>query len=134
VEHAHSWAQYVIYAPYIQRIINYKTDMEFVYDGKHGAYQPHIVWAPTVHPPSPPTAAAAGTSAATQDSLPARSHAPPTLRHAPPTLRHAPLATPESSRAVTRRGKKQNILVKGLKTPFLCAAQTTLLTTSLTSI
>jgi hypothetical protein len=34
---------YVIYAPYIQRIINYKTDIEFVYDGKHGAYQPHII-------------------------------------------------------------------------------------------
>jgi hypothetical protein len=50
-------AQYVIYASYIQRIINYKTDMEFVYDGKHGAYQPHIVWAPAVPPPSPPVAA-----------------------------------------------------------------------------
>jgi hypothetical protein len=36
-------AQYVIYAPYIQRIINYKTDMEFGYDGKDGAYLPHIV-------------------------------------------------------------------------------------------
>jgi hypothetical protein len=34
---------YVIYAPYIQRIINYKTDIEFIYDGKHGAYQPHII-------------------------------------------------------------------------------------------
>jgi hypothetical protein len=31
-------AQYVTYALYIQRIINYKTDMEFRYDGKHGAY------------------------------------------------------------------------------------------------
>jgi hypothetical protein len=30
--------QYAIYAPYIQRIINYKTDIEFVYDGKHGPY------------------------------------------------------------------------------------------------
>jgi hypothetical protein len=30
--------QYVIYAPYIQRIINYKTEMDFGYDGKHGAY------------------------------------------------------------------------------------------------
>jgi hypothetical protein len=37
---------YVIYAPYIKRIINFKTDMEFGYDGKHGAYQPHVVWAP----------------------------------------------------------------------------------------
>jgi hypothetical protein len=31
-------AQYVIYAPYIQRIINFKTEMQFGYDGKHGAY------------------------------------------------------------------------------------------------
>jgi hypothetical protein len=31
-------AQYVIYAPYIQIIINIKTEMEFGYDGKHGAY------------------------------------------------------------------------------------------------
>jgi hypothetical protein len=29
---------YVIYASFIQWIINYKTDMEFGYDGKHGAY------------------------------------------------------------------------------------------------
>jgi hypothetical protein len=31
-------AQYVIYAPYIQRIINYKIEMKFGYDGKHGAH------------------------------------------------------------------------------------------------
>jgi hypothetical protein len=30
--------QYAIYAPYIQRIFNYKMNMEFGYDGKHGAY------------------------------------------------------------------------------------------------
>jgi hypothetical protein len=29
---------YVIYALYIHRIINFKTNMEFVYDGKHGVY------------------------------------------------------------------------------------------------
>jgi hypothetical protein len=29
---------YVVYASYIQRIINYKADTEFGYDGKHGAY------------------------------------------------------------------------------------------------
>jgi hypothetical protein len=29
---------YAIYAPFIQRINNYKTDMEFGYDGHHGAY------------------------------------------------------------------------------------------------
>jgi hypothetical protein len=34
---------YAIYASFIQWIINYKTDMEFGYDGKHGAYQPHII-------------------------------------------------------------------------------------------
>jgi hypothetical protein len=45
-------AQYVIYAPYIQRIINYKIEMEFGYDGKHGAHQPHIVRAPAIPPPS----------------------------------------------------------------------------------
>jgi hypothetical protein len=38
-------SQYVIHAPYIQRIINFKTGMEFGYDGKHAAYQPHIVMA-----------------------------------------------------------------------------------------
>jgi hypothetical protein len=31
-------AQYVIYAPYIHCIINYKTEIEFGYNGKHGAY------------------------------------------------------------------------------------------------
>jgi hypothetical protein len=51
--------QYVIYAPYIQRIINFKTEMEFGYDGKHGAYQPHVVRAIVVPPPSPLAAAAA---------------------------------------------------------------------------
>jgi hypothetical protein len=30
-------SSYVIYAPYIQKIINSKTDMEFQYDGDHGA-------------------------------------------------------------------------------------------------
>jgi hypothetical protein len=42
--------QYAIYAPYIQRIINLKTDMEFHYDGKHGPYHPHLVWAPAIPP------------------------------------------------------------------------------------
>jgi hypothetical protein len=91
--------QYAIYAPYIQRIINYKTDIEFVYDGKHGPYQPHLVRAPIA--PPPPAAAAAGTSVAAPASLPASCH--------------APSAAPESSCAATRRGKKQNILIKGLQ-------------------
>jgi hypothetical protein len=106
-------AQCVIYAPYIQRIINYKTEMEFGYDDKHGAYQPHIVRTPTVPPPSPPAAAAAGTSIVAHGSPPAAS---PVRAHAPPTYRHAPSVAPESSRAATHQGKKQNILVKGLKT------------------
>jgi hypothetical protein len=101
-------AQYVIYAPYIQMIINYKTDMEFVYDGKHVAYQPHIVRTPAVPPASQPTAAAMGTSVIAQNS-------PPAHAHAPPPRRHAPLDALESSRAATHQDKKPNILVKGLK-------------------
>jgi hypothetical protein len=88
---------YVIYAPFIQRIINYNTDMEFVYDGKHGSYQAHVVWGPAV-PPSP--TAAAGTSAVALDSP--STHAP----SPPAASRPAPSATPESSRATTHRGKK----------------------------
>jgi hypothetical protein len=108
-------AQYVIYAPYIQRIINYNTNMEFGYDGKHGAYQPHIVRAPIVPPPSPPAAATAGTSAAAHGSPPAAS---PAHACAPPARSHAPSAVPDSSRAATHQSKKQNILIKGLKTPI----------------
>jgi hypothetical protein len=80
-------AQYVIYAPYIQRIINYKTKLEFGYDGKHGAYQPHIVRAPVVPPPSPPVATAAGTSTAAHGSPPTAS---PAGARAPPASGHAP--------------------------------------------
>jgi hypothetical protein len=105
-------AQYMIYAPYIQRIVNFKTKMEFGYDGKHGAYQPHIVRAPTI-PPSPPTVAIVGTFAAAHGSSPVAS---PAGARAPPASGHAPSATPKSSKVVTHRGKKQNILVKGLKT------------------
>jgi hypothetical protein len=67
---------YVIYAPYIQMIINYNTDMEFGYDGKHGAYQPHIVRGPVV-PPPPLTAATVGTPTATPNSPPVRAPSPP---------------------------------------------------------
>jgi hypothetical protein len=102
---------YVIYAPYIQRIINYKTGMEFVYDGKHGAYQPLVIRG-HVDPPAPPAAAAVGTSVAGPASPPAHAPSPPPVR------RPTPSAAPESSRAATHRGKKQNILVKGLKTLF----------------
>jgi hypothetical protein len=90
---------YVIYAPYIQRIINYKTNMEFVYDENHGAYQPHVIRGP-VDPPPPPAAAAAGTLAAAPASPPARAPSPP------PTSRPALSAAPESSQAATRHGKK----------------------------
>jgi hypothetical protein len=82
--------------------------MEFGYDGNDGAYQPHVVRRPAV-PPPPPTVAAAGTSAAAPVS-PARAPSPPVAS------RRAPSAAPESSHAATHRGKKQNILVKGLKT------------------
>jgi hypothetical protein len=100
---------YVIYALYIQRIINYKTDMQFVYDGKHGAYHPHVIRGP-VDPPPPPAATVVGTLAIAPTSPPARAPSPP------PASRPAPSVAPESSRAASRRGKKQNILVKGLKT------------------
>jgi hypothetical protein len=60
---------YVIHAPYIQRIINSKTDIEFGYDGKHGAYQPRIVRGPAV-PPPPPAVDPAGTLAAAPTSPP----------------------------------------------------------------
>jgi hypothetical protein len=72
---------------------------EFGYDGKHGAYQPHIVRGHVV-PPPPPAADPVGTSATTPASPPV----------------HAPSAALESSRDVARRGKKQNVLVRGLKT------------------
>jgi hypothetical protein len=100
---------YVIYAPYIQRIINYKADMEIGYAGKHIAYQPHIVQGPAV-PHPPPTAATMGTSTAAPTSSPAHAHSPPAAR------RHAPSAAPKSSRAATHRGKKQNILISDLET------------------
>jgi hypothetical protein len=90
---------YVIYARFIQRIINYKTDMDFGYDGKHGACQPHIVRGPVV-PPPPPATDPAGTSAAAPAS---------------PLVR-APSAALESSHAIARRGKKQNVLIRGLMT------------------
>jgi hypothetical protein len=60
-------------------------------------------------PPPPPAAAVVRTSSAALASPP--THAPP-----PPVSRPTPLAAPKSSRAATRRDKKQNILVKGLKT------------------
>jgi hypothetical protein len=88
----------VIYAPYIQKIINYKADTEFGYDGKHEAYQPHIVRRPAI-PPPPPTAATAGTSVAAPASSPAHAPSPPAVR------RLALLAAHESSHAATHRDK-----------------------------
>jgi hypothetical protein len=94
--------------------------MEFGYDGKHGAYQPHVVRGPVVAPP-PPAATAPGTSAASPAS-PARAPSPPAAS------RPAPSATPESSRAATHRGKKKNILVKGLRTLIsMCRSNNTLI-------
>jgi hypothetical protein len=85
------------------------TTRLFGYDGKHRAYQPHIVRGPTV-PPPPPAAAATGTSAAALASPLAGASSPPAAS------RPAPSAAPESSHAATHRSKKQIILVKGLKT------------------
>jgi hypothetical protein len=76
---------YAIYAPFIQWIINYKTDMEFGYDGKHGPYQPHAIWGPIPLPP-PPAVDPMGASAAAPASPPAREPSP----------------APESSRATAR--------------------------------
>jgi hypothetical protein len=102
--------QCAIYAPYIQKIINYKTYIEFGYDGKHGSYQPHLVRALA----APPPPATAGTSVAAP--------APPPASH--PT----PSAAPESSHAATSKGKKQNILIKGLKTLIsMCRSNDTLI-------
>jgi hypothetical protein len=53
----------------------------------------------------------AGTSVASPASHPARAPSTP-----PDASRPAPLAAPELSRAATHCGKKQNILVKGLRT------------------
>jgi hypothetical protein len=101
---------YVIYAPYIQRIINYKTDIEFIYDEKYGAYQPHVIQG-LVDPP-PPAAAIVGISVAAPASPPAR----------------APSAASELSHAATCRGKKQNILIKGLNTLIsMCRSNDTLI-------
>jgi hypothetical protein len=58
--------------------------MEFGYDGKHGAYQPHVVWGPVV-PPPPPAANPVGTSVVALASPPI----------------HVPSAAPESSCAAT---------------------------------
>jgi hypothetical protein len=63
-----------------------------------------------VDPPPPSATAAMGASAVAPASPPARAPSPP------PVSRPAPSAAPESSRVATRHGKKQNILVKGLKT------------------
>jgi hypothetical protein len=76
--------------------------MEFGYDGRHGPYQPHLVRAPVSPPPLAVVAATVGTSVVASASPLAR--------------RPAPSAAPESSRVTTHIGKKQNILIKGLKT------------------
>jgi hypothetical protein len=64
--------------------------MDFGYDGKHGAYQPHIIRALPV-PPPPPATMAAGIVAVAHDS--------PLVGacSSPAASRHAPSATPASS-------------------------------------
>jgi hypothetical protein len=51
-------SSYVIYAPYIQKIINSKMDMEFQYDGEHGAYMPQLAQTPHTSPPAVATSRA----------------------------------------------------------------------------
>jgi hypothetical protein len=115
---------FVIYAPHIQRIINYKADMEFGYDGKHEVYQPHVVQGPAV-PPPPSAAATTGTSDVAPASSPAPAPSPPVAR------RPAPSAAPESSCAATHQGKKQNILVSSVKTLIsMCRSNNTLIRVS----
>jgi hypothetical protein len=70
-------------------------DMEFGYDGKYGAYQPHIIRGPVVPPPPLAAATATGPSATSPASPPVR----------------APSIAPVPSHAAARRGKKQNVLV-----------------------
>jgi hypothetical protein len=100
-------SSYVIYALYIQKIINTKIDMEFQYDGDHGPYHPQPIRTPHTSPPAVAT---------------------PVGARVPPASGHAPSSTLESSRAATRQGKKQNILLKGLKTLIsMCRSNDTLI-------
>jgi hypothetical protein len=89
LKHASS---YMIYASYIQKIIKYKTDMEFEYDGDHSVYSPQLVRTPHTSPSAASTLAAAATA-----STPAHDH---------PVTWHVPVYVPESSRAASHRGKK----------------------------
>jgi hypothetical protein len=68
--------------------------MEFEYDGVHGPYHPQLVRTPHA---SPATAS-------------------PARAHVPLASGRAPSSAPESSRATTHQGKKQNVFLKGLKT------------------
>jgi hypothetical protein len=72
--------------------------MEFGYDVKHGAYQPHIVRAPTVPTPSPPATAAG----------------PSTTSHGYHPIVHVSPSAPETSRVAIHQDKHGNIFIKGL--------------------
>jgi hypothetical protein len=103
-------SSYVIYAPYIQKIINSNTNMEFEYDGDHGPYQPQLIRAPHLSSPLA-TAAAAPTSA-----------------RDPPASGRAPSSALESSIVATHCGKKPNIILMGLKTLIsMCKSNDTLI-------
>jgi hypothetical protein len=123
-------AQYVICAPYIQRTINFKTEMEFEYDGKLGACQPHIVRAPAVPHPSPPAVAAMGPSAV--------AHGSPLLLLLPMhmllllvgmhlQLLLSPLELPLIG------ARRRTFLLRSSRLSSLCAARTTPLSVSLIS-
>jgi hypothetical protein len=94
-------SSYVISAPYIQKIINYKTHMEFEYDGDHSVYLPQLVQTPHTSPSATPSPAAAATATT---SAPA---------HDPPIIGHVPISTPESSRDASCRSKKPKYSCQG---------------------
>jgi hypothetical protein len=96
----------VVYAPYIQKMINVVTGMEFGYDEIHAPYTPKL--------PTPPSSAAQSPSTSTESPA---SQASPPAQDIPVTS-----DMPSSSRARPR--KKGNALVRGLKAIFSMCSNT----------
>jgi hypothetical protein len=123
-------AQYVTCAPDIQRIINFKTEMEFGYDGKHGIYQPCNVRAPII-PPPPPAATVVGPCIA--------AHGPPPILLLLPMhillllvgMHLQLLLSPPELPLI--RARSRTFLSKASKPSSLCAAPTIPLSASLIS-
>jgi hypothetical protein len=104
---------YVIYAPYVQKIINYKTHVEFEYDGDHSVYLPQLVRTPHNSPsaaPSPATAVAT-------TSAPA---------HDPPIIGMYPSLLPSPPEMLLVRAKTKIFLSKASRILFPCVAPKTL--------